>query len=103
MKDGNVHELRSVGIPELGEISPDKEGEAYREGGTDFKDQMNMERLGKRQEFDDGATFLQLAPKLVRSLTSCAAELQVALDHCVQCYCNGWLDLRSQVRRIDAR
>ncbi len=103
LKGGNVHELRSVGNREHGEISPDKEGEAYREGGTDYKDQMNMERLGKRQEFDVGCRSLQLNPTLERPLTSCAAELQVALDHCVQCDCDGWLDLRSQVRRIDAR
>lgn len=101
MKGGNVHELRSVGNREYGEMSPDKEGEAYREGGTDYKDQMNMERLGKRQEFDVSCGLLQRLEKSQHSLTSCAAELQVTLNHCVQCHCNGWLDIRSQVRRID--
>ncbi|KAK0871399.1 hypothetical protein LTR87_012862 [Friedmanniomyces endolithicus] len=60
MKGGNVHELRSVGNREYGEMSPDKEGEAYREGGTDYKDQMNMERLGKRQEFDRNFRLLSI-------------------------------------------
>ena len=46
-------ELRAVGDRAYGD-PPLKNGESLEAMGTDYKDQANMERLGKRQEFDVG-------------------------------------------------